>query len=391
MVTNLPQEAKMKWNEVTMTRNPEEKLRLMGEFLSLVPKHKGTEKLCRQVKRQMAQIRDEQEKKKRLQQSRKGSAPSYYVPKAGAAQIAVIGPPNAGRSSLLRAVTNSTVEVTDWPFGTTVPTPGMLPYLDIQFQLVEIPPIVEGSSEGKTEGFMNLSSVRNADAIIVVVDITDDPSGNYLMVAEELDNARILTAEPPGEVEIEKRGHGRDIQFIWEGELDGCTKEEVVALLNEYKIRSALLRVKGRVTLDVLEDAIFGNAVYRPTLVIANKADLGYNQGTVEQLRQSAAPLQVGVCSFQKSKGLKEALGRKLFELLGIVRIYTKEPGKEPAKEPIVAKGAVTVGDLAKMIHNEFYERFKYARIWGPSAKFDNEKVGLDRELLDGTVIQIYL
>jgi ribosome-interacting GTPase 1 len=390
MVTNLPPVAKQKWNEVTLTKNPEERLRLMGEFLSMVPKHKGTEKLCRQVKRQMAQIRDEQDKKKRLQQARKGSAPSYYVSKAGAAQVAVIGPPNVGRSSLLRAVTNSAVEVTDWPFGTTVPTPGMLPYLDIQFQLVEIPPIVEGSSEGRNEGFMNLSSVRNADAVIIVVDMADDPAGNYLMVAEELDNARILTSEPPGEVEIEKRGHGRDIQFIWEGELDNCTKEEVVALLNEYRIRSALLRVKGRVTLELVEAAIFGNAVYRPALVIANKADLGFNQGMVDQLREAAAPLQVGVCSFQKSQGLQEALGRKLFELLGIVRIYTKEPGAEPAKVPIVAKGALTVGDLAKMIHNDFYKDFKYARLWGPAAKFEAEKVGIDRELRDGTVIQIY-
>ena len=373
-----------------MTRNPEERLRLMGEFLGLVPKHKGTEKLCRQVKRQMAQIRDEQEKQRRQQQARKGSAPSYYVQKAGAAQIAVIGPPNAGRSSLLRVVTNSSVEVTAWPFGTTVPTPGMLPYLDIQFQLVEIPPIVEGSSEGRADGFMNLSSTRNADGIIIVVDLADDPAGNYLMVAEELENARILTAEPPGEVEIERRGHGRDIQFIWEGELDGCTSEEVVALLGEYRIKSALLRIRGRVTLDVVEGAIFGNVVYRPTLVLANKADLGYVQGTVDQLKEAAAPLQVGVCSFQKTRGLQEALGKKLFELLGIVRIYTKEPGSEPAKEPVVARGSVTVGELARMIHNDFYERFKYARIWGPSANFDNEKVGLDRELKDGTVVQLY-
>jgi ribosome-interacting GTPase 1 len=390
LVTNLPPVAKQKWDEVTLTKNPEERLRLMGEFLSLVPKHKGTEKLCRQVKRQMAQIRDDQEKQRRQQQAKKGQAPSYYVQKAGAAQVAVVGPPNAGRSSLLRAVTNSSVEVTDWPFGTRVPTPGMLPYLDIQFQLVEVPPIVEGSSEGRSDGFMNLSCARNADAIIIVVDIADDPSGNYLMVAGELDSARILTAKPPGEVEITKRGHGRDIQFVWEGELDGCTVEEVVALLAEYRIRSGLVRVRGRVTLELVEDTLFGNAVYRPTIVLANKADLGYSPGTVDQLRQAAAPIQVGVCSFQKTKGLQEALGRKLFELLGVVRVYTKEPGREPAAEPVVSKGPVTVGELARMIHNDFYERFKYARIWGPSARFDAEKVGLDRELLDGTVIQLY-
>ena len=146
MPANLPPDAKAKWHDVTQTKNPETRLQLMGDFLSLVPKHKGTEKMCAQVKRQMAQIRDEIEEKKKAAKRRDG--PSYFVEKAGAAQVAVVGPTNVGRSSLLRAVTNSSVEPAPWPFSTRVPTPGMLPYQDIQFQLVEVPPIVEGSSEG---------------------------------------------------------------------------------------------------------------------------------------------------------------------------------------------------------------------------------------------------
>jgi len=388
LVTNLPPEAKRKWNEVTMTRNPEERLKLMGEFMSLVPKHKGTDKMCNQVKRQMAQLRDDIDKKKK--QSKKIGGPSYYVQKQGAAQITVIGPPNAGRSSLLRAVTNSQVEITSWPFGTRFPTPGMLPFEDIQFQLVEIPPIVEGSSEGRAEGFMNLASVRNSDGVIIIVDLADDPAGNYLMVAQELENTRILTAPPSGEVEIQRRGHGREIQFIWEGELVGCTQQEVTKLLNEYKIRSALVRVRGLVTLEVFEDSIFGNAVYRPTIVLANKADIPMHPGVLVQLREAAAPLEVIPISAQSQRDLKPNLGKKLFELLKITRIYTKEPGNEPAKVPIVTREGVTVGELAKIVHNDFYDRFKYARLWGPAAKFPNERVGIDRVLKDGTVIQIY-
>ena len=219
MPTNLPPEAKAKWEEVTLTRNPEERLRLMGEFLSLVPKHKGTERMCSQVKRQMVQLREEMER--RGKQAKIGGAPSPFVQKAGAAQVAVIGPTNAGRSSLLRAVTNAQVEVTSYPFGTRQAVPGMLPYEDIQFQLVEIPPFVEGSSEGRADGFQNLSAVRNADGVIIVVDLTDDPVGNLLMVRGELEASRILTSKPEGEVEIQRRGIGRDIQFIWEGELVG--------------------------------------------------------------------------------------------------------------------------------------------------------------------------
>ena len=390
MPANLPPEAKSKWNEVTLTKNPETRLQLMGEFLSLVPKHKGTEKMCNQVKRQMAQLREEIEKKKQQAKKTGSGGPSYYIPKAGASQMAVIGPANAGRSSLLRAVTNSPVEVTAWPFGTYKPTPGMLPYQDIQFQLVEIPPIVEGSSEGRAEGFMNLACVRNADGVIVVVDMSDDPAGNFLMVKDELENARILIDPPVGSVEIEKRGSGRDIQFIWEGELVDCSQEDIIQLLAGYRIRSALVRVIGKVSLDTVEDALFGNAVHRPTFVLANKIDLNNDPAMLEQLRDTAAPLEVIPLSLQKTPDLDLLIGSKIFELLDITRVYTKEPGKEPATDPIVCKPGATVGDLARLIHNDFYERFKYARIWGPAAKFDNEKVGLERVLLDGTVIQLY-
>jgi hypothetical protein len=385
---NLPAEAKAKWDEVTLTKNPEERLRLMGEFLSLVPKHKGTERMCSQVKRQMAQLRDEIDKKKK--QAKTGGGPSLFVQKAGAAQVTVIGPTNVGRSSLLRAVTNAQVEVTPYSFGTKQPVPGMLPYEDIQFQLVEIPPIVDGSSEGRADGFQNLSAVRNADGIIIVVDLTDDPVGNLLMVQGELDASRILTSKPEGEANIQRRGVGRDIQFVWEGELAGCTREEVVALLNEFRIRSALVRIRGSVTIDNVEDAIFGNAVYRPTLVFANKADLGADTGTIEQLKMTADPLEVLVISAEKTPNLASTIGNRLFKLLEIARIYTKEPGEEPAREPVVVRRGITVGELARTIHNDFYRNFKYARIWGPSAKFPNEKVGLDRVLEDGTVIQLY-
>jgi len=388
MPANLPPDAKKKWFEVTLTRNPEERLRLMGEFLSLVPKHKGTDRLCAQVRRQMSQLRQDIEDRRRAAKRSTGLA--YFVEKAGAAQVAIIGPTNAGRSSLLKAVTNASVDVASWPFTTCVPTPGMLPYQDIQFQLVEAPPIVEGSSEGRADGFQVLSIARNADGLIIVVDLTDDPGGNLLMVRGELENSRVLTAEPDGEVEVTRRGYGSDIQFIWEGALEGCTHKEVVDLLQEYKVRSALVRIRGKVTLDAVEDAMFGNAVYRPTLVVANKTDLVDDERVIESVCEAARPVEVLAVSAEKTEGLGELLGSKLFDLLGIVRVYTKQPGGEPSREPIVARRGLTVGELAKMIHSDFYERFRYARLWGPSAKFDSERVGLDRELSDGDVVQLH-
>ncbi len=170
-----------------------------------------------------------------------------------------------------------------------------------------------------------------------------------------------------------------------------CTPEDVVGLLREYKIRSALVRVKGKVTLDVVEDSVFGNAVYKPSLVVANKADLATSEEAIESVRESARPLEVLAVSAQKTNGLTELLGSRLFDLLGIIRVYTKQPGKEPSREPIVARKGLTIGDLAKTIHSDFYERFRYARLWGPSAKFDGERVGIERELSDGDVVEFHV
>ncbi len=389
MPANLPAEAKAKWLEVTLTKTPETKLQLMQEFMSLVPKHKGTDKLRAQVKRQMAGLRDDIENRKK--QAKVGRGESYFIQKAGAAQVSLIGPPNSGKSSLLKAITNAQVEITAYPFGTRVPTPGMLPYEDIQFQIVEVPPIIEGSSDGKAEGFKNLSMVRNSDALIILVDLTDNPIENILMVLRELDNSRIQTKEAFGKVEIQRRGHGRDIQYIWEGELVDCTKEEVTALLREYKIRSALVRIRGEVTIEIVEDAIFGNSVYKPTICVGAKLDMLDNPSIVEELKKTVDPLEFLAISTINSPNLSSIIGEILFKLLDITRIYTKEQGRKPAEDPIISHGQISVGELAKIIHNDFYKNFKYARIWGPSAKFPNEKVGLERELKDMTIIQLYV
>ncbi|MGB9135472.1 MAG: GTPase, partial [Candidatus Bathyarchaeia archaeon] len=146
MPTNLTVEAKKKWDEVAVTKDPKEKLQLLQEFLSLVPKHKGTEKLCAQVKTKIATLRRELEDKKRKVGSR---GPKFFIEKEGAAQVVILGQTKVGRSSLLTTVTNAKVEVSDYSFTTRVPVPGMLPFEDLQFQIVEAPAIVHGV-EGKS-------------------------------------------------------------------------------------------------------------------------------------------------------------------------------------------------------------------------------------------------
>ncbi|MEM1587001.1 MAG: GTPase [Candidatus Bathyarchaeia archaeon] len=389
MVTNLPAEAKAKWAEVVAARSPEEKVRLMREFLSLVPKHKGTSKLVANIKRKIAELERELERSKAR---RRGGGPGFAIPKEGAGQILILGPPNVGKSSLLAAVTNAKPEISPLPFTTQKPIPGMLQYKDIQFQLVDAPAIVDGAAEGRMDGPQVLSLVRNADGLIIMVDLSEDPIGQFHMVQSELDKAGILIKKPEGEVEILRKAHGVGIQIVGGGVLVGCTYEDVKNLLGSYRLMSATLRISGRVTLDDIEDALFSSSVYKPTIVVANKLDLSNAKANLalleDEVKRFKVPLLAVSCL--SGEGLRN-LGENIFRVLDIVRVYTKEPSsKEPSKKPLVVRSGTSVIEVARKLHTEMYKNFKYARIWGPSAKYPGERVGPTHILMDGDVIEIH-
>lgn len=389
MVTNLPAEAKAKWAEVVACRSTPEKIRLMREFISLVPKHKGTSKLLANVKRRIAELERELEKSKAR---RKGSRAGFAIPKEGAGQIVIIGPPNVGKSSLLSSVTNARPEISPLPFTTQRPTPGMLQYEDIQFQLVEAPAIVEGASEGRMEGTQILSLARNADGLIIMVDLSENALEQFAMVSSELESTGILIEKPEGEVEIIRRAYGVGIQIIGGGTLVDCTSEEIKRLLNSYRITSALVKISGKVKLDDIEDSLFSSNIYRPTIIIANKLDSPSAEINFKilkgALRGRNLPLMAVSCL--NNAGL-EKLGENIFRMLEVIRVYTKEPSsKNPSERPLVVKNGTSVLDVAKKLHSEMYKGFKYARIWGPSAKYLGEKVGSGHILMDGDIVEIH-
>jgi len=389
MVTNLPAEAKAKWAEVVACRSLPEKVRLMREFLSLVPKHKGTSKLVANVKRRIAELEEEVERSKTR---RKGSGAGFAIPKEGAGQIVILGPPNVGKSSLLASVTNAKPEISPLPFTTQKPIPGMLQYEDIQFQLVEAPAIVEGAAEGRMGGTQILSLARNADGLILMVDLSDNPVDQLIMLLSELERAGIVVEKPEGEVEIIRRSHGVGIQIMGGGVLVDCTYEDVKALLNSYRITSALVRISGKVSLDDIENSLFSSSVYKPTLIIANKFDTPNAKADLMSLKKEMEGRKIPfiVASCLNKEGL-ENLGETIFRMLEIIRIYTKEPSsKEPSGKPLVLKQGASVIDVAKKLHSEMYKNFKYARIWGPSAKYSGERVGSSHILMDGDIVEIH-
>jgi ribosome-interacting GTPase 1 len=388
MPTNLPAVAKKKWNEASLARTPQEKIVKLQEFLSLVPKHKGTEKLCAQVKTKIATLRKEMEEKRRRRAGRGG--PKFFLEKEGAAQIVILGPTKVGRSSLLVSLTNAKTEISDYPFTTLEPVPGMFQFEDLQFQIVEAPPLLEGAARGEAWGLQTLGLGRNADGLVLMVDLSNDAVRQLTTIIDELEKARILIQKPRARVEIERKHVDAGLRIIVVGRLKGCNLRDVENLLKGYRLFDATVKIYGEATLDDVEDSIFESTVYRPTIVVANKVDAPEAKESLQHLKKFVGDqLTIIPISCRTKRGL-EKLGSEIFRALNIIRVYTKEPNDpEPSAKPFILKRGSSIGELARQIHSDFIERFAYARVWAKRLPFSPQKVGSSFVLGDKDTVEL--
>ncbi len=390
MPTNLPAEAKKKWYDVSMARNPNEKLQLLQQFLSLVPKHKGTEKLRAQVRTKIAKLRREIEETKRRKTMARGS--KFFIEKEGAAQVVILGQTKVGRSSLLASITNAKVEISNYLYTTLEPIPGMFTFEDLQFQIVEAPPLIEGASEGKAWGQQTLALARNADGLILMVDLSKDPERQLSLILSEIESARILIKKPRAQVEIERKHMGVGLRIFVIGKLVDCGLKDVERLLRSYRISDALVKIYGNATINDVEDSIFESAVFRPAIIVANKLDCKAAEENLSVLKSIVGnSLEIVPISCKTGFGLK-GLGLELFKTLEIIRVYTKDPNsKKPSPRPFILKKDSIIEELAKQIHSDFYKRFSYARIWSERLPFSPQKVGLSFELDDKDIVEMHI
>jgi ribosome-interacting GTPase 1 len=353
MPTNVTPEFKRAKEAFQRAREPAERLQHLKEMLRTVPKHKGTEHLQADIKSRIKELTDE------LAGPKKGGArtgPAHTVRPEGAAQVALVGPPNSGKSSLHASLTGSHAEVGPYPRSTQAPLPGMLPYEDIHLQLVDLPPI----DAEFMEAWMP-NALQPAHAALLVVDLNlPGCVENVAAIREKLDGKRITLLER------------------WRGSLDPSL---LVAPVPE------------RPPEDKPGDGDDGDDPFRihlPTLLVANKSDLTPDPEEIEVLEELIGVRYPAVsCSTKTGEGL-EKIGALLFQGLEIVRVYTKIPGKpaDTHKPYTVFKGD-TVLDLAHLVHRDIAASLKFARIWG-SGKFDGQQVGKDHPLNDGDVAELH-
>ncbi len=302
-----------------------EKLDALREMLRTIPKHKGTDHMQADIKRRISQMRKAIVKKG----SSKGFD-QFHVPKSGAGQVVLVGPPNTGKSSVVATTTNAPVKVAEYPYSTALPTPGMWPYEDVQIQLVDTPPI---TSEHVVAGLMG--TINFADVIAVVIDVSSEP-------LEQIDMAFSVLSD-----------RGLELSHLRCNQLDP----------ENHRLRSALL--------------------------VANKVDL-VSAGDVDALRELySGGLDIMPVSAATGDGL-DALGRKLWELLAVIRVYTKQPGKPVDKDkPYTLATGSTINDLAVEIHRDLPEKMKFARIWG-EGRFDGQRTHRSEILHDKDVVEIH-
>jgi hypothetical protein len=315
--------------EFKAARTIEEKIACMENMLALIPKHKGTDHMQADLKRRLAQLRREQAEGR---PAGKRAPPVYKIEKGGAGQVILLGPPNAGKSQLLKSLTNANVAVAEYPFTTQVPQPGMARFEDIQIQLVDTPAVTEDYFEPWLPDL-----VRRADAALLVADLGED------------------------------------------GLLDAL--EVVIRRLEQVKLC---------LVSEAPPDAAEQLRTFRRAAIVANKVDLAGAADRLDALREFyAGKFEIWPVSGTMGEGL-DVLPRRLFDFLRLIRVYTKEPGKKPDLDaPYTLPAGSTVLDLAIGVHREFEQTLKSARIWG-SGKYEGIHVKRDHLLQDKDVVELH-
>ena len=364
----------------------EEEIEAIEEEIAETPYNKSTEHHIGRLKAKLAEKKEKLER----QQSGSGGGGGYAVEKTGDATVALVGYPSVGKSTLLNALTNAESEVGEYEFTTLDVNPGMLQYRGANIQLLDVPGLISGAADGRGGGREVLSVVRTADLVLFLLSVFEVEQ--YDCLREELYANKVRLDTTPPNVSVAKRAKG-GIRVTTSGDV-GLEEETIKGVLREYGYVNADVTIRERLTIDELVDALMDNRVYLPSAVAVNKVDLiepDYKEGVDGRLRDLGLdPSEAVFISAEEERGL-DSLKEELWERLGLIRVYMDKPSRGvDYEEPLVLReGYHTVDDALDRLGGSFDERFKFARVTGPSAKHDEQQVGRDHELADEDVLRI--
>jgi len=355
----------------------EDRIKSLEEKLQKTPKNKATEKERGRLKSQIAQLKEEKQKK----QKGTGDTSGYAVEKKGDATVALVGFPSVGKSSLLNKLTNAESDVGHYEFTTLNVNPGMLKHKGANIQILDVPGLIGGAADGRGGGKQVLSVVRNVDLILILLDPEEMREAE---IKKEVYEVGIRMNSSPPDIKVEKTGRG-GVKISSTVDLD-IEEDTLKDLMHQNGYVNANVTIREKVDLDSFIDGLMDNRRYIPAVDVVNKEDL-IEPDKKEEYKEKYDLL----ISAENGTNLHE-LKDLMFEGLGLIRVYMKEKGEEPDKdEPLILREGSTVEDALDNLPGDMRERFKKAAVTGPSSKFPNQKVGLEHELADEDILELNL
>ncbi|MDG6926391.1 MAG: GTP-binding protein [Nitrososphaerota archaeon] len=358
-----------------------EKIKKIEEDMHRTQINKKTEHHIGLLRAKLSRLKQEQEEQ---QSRRSGSAVGYDVKKSGDGTVVLIGLPSVGKSTLLNRLTNAKSKVAAYQFTTLDVVPGLLEHNGARIQVLDLPGIIQGASSGRGLGKRVLSVARSADLVLFVVDVFQPEARSLL--EKELRSTGIRVDEKPPNVTIESTNSG-GIAVTATVKLTKITEQLVKEMLRVYGMNSARVVIREDITDEQLIDVLVGTRVYTPSLTIMNKIDL-VNAGFTNELTSKLSYKFVPVSA--ESNINITALKEEIYKRLDFVRIYMRRrTGETDFEEPMIVRNGSSVLEVCNKVHRNIKDEFRYALIWGKSAKFGGQRVGITHRLMDEDIITL--
>ena len=362
-----------------------EQIEMIRAEIDKTQKNKATNAHIGKLKAKIAQLKIKEEKTAAHSKA-SGGGKGFEVRKSGDATVALVGFPSVGKSTLISKVTDAHSEAGGYAFTTLTCIPGVMEHRGAKIQILDLPGLIKGAAEGKGRGREILNVIRSADMVLYIVDPFQD--GHFNVLHRELHNAglRLNEVKPPVFIKRTDRG---GIEVRSTVEQTHLTEEEMADIIRSFGYTSALVTLRENSTAEQIVDALAGNRVYEKAVIAINKIDIATDDDIARA--RSALPQEWPIMNISAFKDIGlEDLKDFIYDNLGFMRVFLKPQGQEAdMEEPLIVKDDSTVENICVKLHRDFVRKFRFARIRGPSAKFDDQRVGLDHQLKDGDVLTI--
>lgn len=362
--------------------NYKDKIKEFEDELAKTKYNKRTQYHVGLIKAKIAAMKQQQEKSS----GKKPATDGYSVRKTGDGTVILVGYPSVGKSTLLNALTNAQSRVAAYAFTTLTVVPGLMKHKHAKIQILDVPGIVMGAAAGTGRGKEVLSVMRNADMVVFVVDVCFPE--HYPILQKEVYDAHIRVNSQKPTVKIHKTAKD-GIRLGATVKLTKLNPKIITSILHEFKIINAEVVIRSDLDADELIDAIEDNKHYIPGLIVVNKIDMVAREEAEKVMKQLNADIGISAMNRTHIEDVKDLI----FKKLDLMRLYLKEPGKKAdLEEPLIIFSRATVGDLCNKLHKDFYNKYRFARIWGKSVRFDGQKVlNKNHVLMDEDIVELHI